>query len=130
MKKNRKVGTPKRKRRYPRGDTPTRDITINLPPGLDFLSQARAEDVLDIIAEPQKDERFITLNHHIPTWDDPPDTTARAIVINTRTKETRHFIKRGANPTWLLKVPGTAEQRANMTKQRHSTESPKQAYRN
>jgi len=117
-KKNRRMGTPKRTRKNARGDTPTGDIEINLPPGLDFLSQLEVEDVLELIAEPQEEERIITLHHNIPRWDDPDDTTARKIVINTKTKETQQFIQRGGKPEWFLKDRDAKRPAPSPTKRR------------
>jgi hypothetical protein len=126
MKKNRKMGPPKRKRKYARSSTSKPSITINLPPGLDFLSQAQAEEVLDLIAEPQEQERVITIRHNMKRWDDPPDTTAHAIVINTKTKETRCYIQRGGKKVWLLKAP---DARATVSRNA-SRESPAPAKHN
>jgi hypothetical protein len=112
MKKNRKMGPPKRKRKYARSSTSKPSITINLPP--------------DLIAEPQEQERVITIRHNMKRWDDPPDTTAHAIVINTKTKETRCYIQRGGKKVWLLKAP---DARATVSRNA-SRESPAPAKHN
>lgn len=118
MKKNRRMGTPKRPRKKARGDTPIPEIEIKLPLGLDFLSQLEAEDALSLIEEPQDEARIITFRHNIPRWDDPTDTTARKIVINTKTKETQQFIQRGGQPEWFLKDRDAKRPAPSPTKRR------------
>jgi hypothetical protein len=112
------MGTPKRPRKKARGDTPIPEIEIKLPLGLDFLSQLEAEDALSLIEEPQEEEQIITFRHNIPRWDDPTDTTARKIVINTKTKETQQFIQRGGQPEWFLKDRDAKRPAPSPTKRR------------
>lgn len=116
MKKKRKVGTPRAKRQSARCSTSLPSITINLPPGLDFLSQAQAEEVLELIATPQEEERIIILRHHVPRPSDPTDTAARAIIINTKTKETRCCIQRKGKKIWLDTPTHPEAKKSNSTK--------------
>jgi hypothetical protein len=100
VKKKRKHGAPKRRRNKARIGTPTRQRRKNPPSPLD---NATIHELEHLVSDAPEEAKRLVFDHHIRRWDDPPDTTARRIVIDMRTKQTMHYIQRGGKPQWYLK---------------------------
>jgi hypothetical protein len=106
---DRKDGAPRQSPKNARRDTTPRTTLEKRPDpevlsiyALKSLDNATIYELQQLVADAPPEIAYVEIHHRVPSRDEPRDTTARKIVINKSTGETRHYIQRRGKPTWYL----------------------------